>query len=225
MKRNIKKIIYISLGITIIILLIIIGIILWKRLNEVTVVPMRTPFVMDSEKEEQVRKFWRSSNFYYHKGKLELTIVDSEIYENPELAGISDIYLYDKMPSNKDICFLLITYQVKNIDATLVEPSGFRTGMFRLIPYHLINKKIKMPKKEVTPDAVYSSVFKKNVEEDNTILGQPKEGQYYQLEKGEVIEIQEGYFIDKEIYNNNEIILSIETGQEGMIKTVLEIVK
>lgn len=223
MKKKTNLRILLSLvGITV---AIIAGLLLWKKATQTTIVPFGETFVMDSQKEQDARKKWMLSNFFWHNGKMELTITDSKLYKNPKEAGIEEIYLDSLPPEEENLYFLLVSYKIHNVNATPSFPEGFHSSLLRLDPYHRVNRHVRMPKhmENFLPDTVYCSIFKENVEKDSSILQQPKEGQYYMLEQGDSKEIQIGFYVDKDAYENGQVILTLPTGHDGPVKTALEV--
>lgn len=211
MKFNISKKHMIIFLIGIVCITMIVGIWLWKSARKTIIIPFGETVVLDSKKEEEDRKRFKLSNFYAHDGKLEITITDSKLYKNPEEAGIEAKYLSSlNVPEKKNTSFLLVTYTVHNVDATPMAPMGFLpTAVLRLMPYG---------------EVIYDSVFKENVEKDPSVLQQPKEGAYYQLPPGESKVIQCGYYVNEDDYKNGKVLLAITTGNDGPIKTALEII-
>lgn len=223
MEQKVNKKVIIS---AIVIVLIIAGVFIWKKITKTTIVPFGETVVLDSKEEEKARKRWMPSNCFLHEGKLELTIMDSKIYKNPKEAGIEDASLSKSPFDEKNTYFLLVSYKIHNIDAVPSFPQGFHaTYLLRLAPYHLVDKSIKMPKnvEQIHPDLAYCSVFEENVKRDSSILQQPKEGQYYHLAKGDTKKMQSGFYVDKDAYEKGQVILTLPTGHEGPVKTALEI--
>lgn len=208
----------------IIILVSVIGLFLrWINASKPYIVQVGESILIDSEKEKQDRKKWLPTNACLFNGKIEITLLESKLYENNEEAEILDIYMSSKL--NNEMKFLLVSLEIHNIDAEPDFSEGFLSTSFRLMPYHEIDSSIPLPENMnmFDPEIKYSSVFQDSVESDMMILQHPKEGYYYKLNPGESKKIMIGFFVDKEAYESNKLVIKYSTGNEGKAKTVFEI--
>lgn len=126
---------------------------------------------------------------------------------------------------NNRIRFIRRRKSKEKMDATPSYPQGFHSSLFSFMPYHFVDRRVKLPKhmERFNNSTAYCSIFKENVERDSSILQQPKEGQYYHLAKGKSKEIQEGFYVEKDDYEKGLLILALQTGHDGPVKTALEV--
>lgn len=217
-KRNIMS----GIGIFLVIVVIFIC---WLFARKTVILSVGETVLVDSEIEEQNRKIGLPANQCLFDGKIEITLLDSKLYHNNEEAKISDTFMNSDQEDG--MSFLLVTFRICNLDAEPYFPEGFLSTCFRLIPYNEVDSSVKKIRNMdiFDPEVRYSSVFKENVEKDEGVLRYPKEGYYFQLEKGTSKEIQIGFWVEKENYEENKILVKLSTGNSGKPKNVFELQK
>lgn len=192
----------------------------WLNARKPYIARVGETIVIDSKKEEEDRKKWLPTNACLFDGKIEITLLESKLYQDNEEAGILDIYMGSELENEEQ--FLLLMLEIHNMDAVPVFSEGFLSTSFSLIPYHEIDASVPLPKNMVSfnPDITYSSVFQESVENDKKILQQPKEGYYYKLSPGESKIIRIGFSVEKEAYENDQLVIKYSTGNDGPPKTI-----
>lgn len=201
---------------TLIIFVLLIGLFLgWINARRPQIIQMGETVVIDSEKEKRDRKKGLPTNSCLFDGKIEITLLESKLYDNYEEAGISNTYIVSEQRDEEE--FLLVTLEIRNVDAVTDFSEGFLSSSYNLISYrdkgnvymHAYNTEVK-----------YSSVFQESVESNIEILQQSKEGWYYKLNPGETKVIKLGYFVEREAYEDDKIAIKYATGNAGPPKTI-----
>lgn len=199
-----------------IILVVLIGLFLrWINARRPQIIQLGATVVIDSEKEKEDRKKGLPTNACLFDGKIEITLLESKLYDDNEEAGISNTYIVSEQRDEEQ--FLLVTFEIRNIDAVTDFAEGFLSSSYSLISYR---DKENVYMQAYNPEVKYSSVFQESVESNIEILLQPKEGWYYKLNPGETKVIKLGYFVEREAYENNKIAIKYATGNDGPPKTI-----